>query len=55
MAKEIKIIRADVTNKEDIYKTESQLEKLINDGWVIVGQCAYGDSLNYFWVILQKG
>lgn len=55
MAKQIKIVHVNVIGKESIRESESQLERLVNDGWVIVGQCADGDSCNYFWVTLQKG
>jgi hypothetical protein len=53
VAKQIKIVLVSVTNREH-KASESQLEQFVNDGWVIVGQCACGDNQSYFWVTLQK-
>lgn len=55
MAKQIKIVKIHVITESASRESESQLERLVNDGFVIVGQCSYGDSSSYFWVTLQKG
>ncbi|HOO50392.1 MAG TPA: hypothetical protein PLK94_03785 [Alphaproteobacteria bacterium] len=55
MAKQINIVKIYVGSEEAINEAESKLERLVNDGWVIRGQCANGDSTNYFWVTLQRG
>lgn len=54
MAKRIKIVNISVGSKGTT-EPESQLERLVNDGWVIVGQCADGSICGCFWVTLQKG
>jgi len=55
MGKQIKIFKVWVNDEKEIMESKNELEKLVNDGWFIVGQCAYGDSQSRFWVTLQKG